>query len=70
MLVPKGLKWQAGLDEVVGREDVFKLKLDFSLLRGQYATMLIKFLDTVSHGAVSDMFEEEPEEPEDLGLEA
>lgn len=70
MLVPKGLKWQVGLDEVVGREDVFKLKLDFSLLRGQYATMLIKFLDTVSHGAVSDMFEEEPEEPEDLGLEA
>lgn len=59
LLVPKGLKWHRGLDEVVGRDDVFKLKLDFSLLRGQYATMLIKFLDTVSHGAVSDMFEEE-----------
>lgn len=58
MLVPKGLKWQKGLDEVVGRDDVFKLKLEFSLLRGQYATMLIKFLDAVSHGAVSDMFEE------------
>ena len=59
MLMPKGLKWHRDLDEVVGRDDVFKLKLDFSLLRGQYATMLIKFLDTVSHGAVSDMFEEE-----------
>jgi tRNA pseudouridine13 synthase len=59
MLLPKGLKWHQGLDEVVGRDDVFKLKLDFSMLRGQYATMLIKFLDTVSHGAVSDMFEEE-----------
>jgi tRNA(Glu) U13 pseudouridine synthase TruD len=58
MLLPKELKWQKGLDEVVGRDDVFKLKLEFSLLRGQYATMLIKFLDTVSHGAVSDMFEE------------
>ena len=59
LLLPKGLKWHPGLDEVVGRDDVFKLKLDFSLLRGQYATMLIKFLDTVSHGAVSDMFEED-----------
>ena len=62
MLLPKGLKWQQGLDEVVGRDDVFKLKLEFALLRGQYATMLIKYLDTVSHGAVSDMFE--PEEIE------
>ncbi len=62
MLLPKDLKWQQGLDEVVGRDDVFKLKLEFSLLRGQYATMLIKFLDAVSHGAVSDMFE--PEEIE------
>lgn len=61
MLLPKGLKWHQGMDEVVGRDDVFKLKLDFSLLRGQYATMLIKFLDTVSHGAVSDMFEEAPD---------
>lgn len=59
MLVPKELKWHHAIDEVVGREDVFKLKLDFSLLRGQYATMLIKFLDSVSHGAVSDIFEEE-----------
>jgi tRNA pseudouridine13 synthase len=76
MLLPKGLKWQQGLDEVIGRNDVFKLKLDFSLLRGQYATMLIKFLDTVSHGAVSDMFEEEAgqgsesdEEPLEFGTE-
>ena len=61
MLLPKSLKWHQGIDEVVGRDDVFKLKLDFSLLRGQYATMLIKFLDAVSHGAVSDMFEEEAE---------
>ncbi len=58
MLTPKGLKWQQGVDEVVGREDVLKLKLDFSLLRGQYATMLIKYLDAVSHGAVSDMFDQ------------
>jgi tRNA pseudouridine13 synthase len=61
MLIPKGLKWHKALDEVVGRDNVFKLKLDFSLLRGQYATMLIKFLDSVSNGAVSDMFEEVPE---------
>ncbi len=72
LLLPQGLKWQQGQDEVAGREDVFKLKLDFSLLRGQYATMLIKFLDVVSQGAVSDMFSEEPDSeslPDDETLE-
>jgi tRNA pseudouridine13 synthase len=48
LLVPRNLTFKSAVDETAGRDDRFKLKLVFSLNRGQYATMLVKFLDTIS----------------------
>ncbi len=48
LLVPRNLRWESGRDETSERENRHKLRLIFALNRGQYATMLVKFLDTLS----------------------
>lgn len=57
--VPRNLRWMSAADETSQCDDRFKLKLIFTLNRGQYATMLVKYLDTLSGSEIESINEAE-----------
>ncbi len=59
LLVPRNLRWMSAADETSQCDDRFKLKLIFTLNRGQYATMLVKYLDTLSGSEIESINEAE-----------